>query len=96
MYSNVYVTSAQKKTCVDYHNIPNHHTSIYLGWGGYEGCMAVKAYDSKVHVLSVWQQTCMLPRELIWEGVAPPHNGVTQYSRKASANNPVKHCRRSA
>ena len=45
--------------------------------------MAVMAYDSKVHVLSVWQQTCMLPRELIWEGVAHPHNGVTQYRRKA-------------
>ena len=44
--------------------------------------MAVKAKDSKVHMLNVWQQTCMFPRELIWEGVIP-HNGVTQYSRKA-------------
>ena len=31
--------------------------------------MAVKAYDSKVHVLSVWHQTCVLPRELILEGL---------------------------
>ena len=83
VYSYVFVTSAQKSTCADCWNMPNHHASICLVWEGYEGCMAVKAYDSKVHVLSVWQQTCMFPRELIWEGVAPPHNGVTQYSRKA-------------
>ena len=24
-------------------------------------------------------QTCMLPRELIWERVAPSHTGVTQW-----------------
>ena len=60
------------------------------------GCMPVKAYDSKVHALSVWQQTCTLLRDLIWEGVAPPHNGMTQYSRKVRGNNLVKCCRKSA
>ena len=38
-------------------------------------------------------QTCMLPRELIQEGVAPPHIGVTQYSKRASARKLVKCCR---
>ena len=76
--------------------MPNHHTSICLGWGGYEESMAVKAYNSKIHAPHVWQQTCMFPMKLIWEGVAPPHNGVTQYSRKAYANNLEKRCRKSA
>ena len=42
--------------------MPNHNTSICLEWGGYEGCMAVKACNTKVHVPRVWQQTYMLPR----------------------------------
>ena len=64
--------------------MPIHHTSTCLGWGHCEGCMAVKAYDLKVPALSVQQyQTCMLPRELICKGMAPPPNGVTQYSIKA-------------
>ena len=63
--------------------MPNHHTSICLGRDGYEACMAVKEYDAKVHAPSVWQQNCIPPRELIWQGLAPPHKGVIQYSRKA-------------
>ena len=53
MYSHAHVTGAQKRMCVDCMNMPNHHTSISFGWGGYEACMAVKAYYSKVHAQSV-------------------------------------------
>ena len=35
-------------------------------------------------------QTCMLPRELIWEGVAPPQQGMTQCARVAWQKNNCK------
>ena len=35
-------------------------------------------------------QTCMLPRELIWEGVAPPQQGMTQCARMAWQKNNCK------
>ena len=36
-------------------------------------------------------RTCMLPRELIWERVAPSHTGVTQSGWLALAAAIVKH-----
>ena len=48
--------------------MPNHYTSICLEWGGYEGRMAVKAYDSKIHALSVWQQTWYGPQGVVLGG----------------------------
>ena len=40
---------------------------------------------------------CMLPRELIWEGVAPPQQGMTQYAKWPKQKNckvheKVSHC----
>ena len=59
-------------------NMPNHCTSIYHEWM----CVCVAAL--KVIVTRYTAQsvmwTCMLPRELIWERVAPSHTGVTQNS----------------
>ena len=68
-----YVTGAQKRTHVDSQNMPNHHTSICLEC---EGCMAVKAYDSRLLYQVCCFQTYMLPRGLIWEEVTPPHINV--------------------
>ena len=36
-----------------------------------------KEVIAKIGILhQIWMWTCMLPGELIWEGVAPPHNMV--------------------
>ena len=75
---HVYVICAHKRTHVDCRNMPNHCTSIYHEWM----CVCVAAL--KVIVTRYTAQsvmwTCMLPRELIWERVAPSHTGVTQSS----------------
>ena len=75
---HVYVIGAHKRTHVDYWNMPNHCTSIYHEWM----CVcvaALKAIVTRYTAQSV-MQTCMLPRELICERVAPCHTGVTQNS----------------
>ena len=42
--------------------------------------MAVKVYDARLLCQMSGMQTCMLPRELIWKEMAPPHISVTQDS----------------
>ena len=78
MCYHVYVIGAYKRTHVDCQNMPNHCTSIYHEWM----CVcvaALKAIVTRYTAQSVmW--TCRLPRELIWERVAPSHTGVTQNS----------------
>ena len=76
---HVYMTSAHKRTYVDHQNIPNHHTSIcsYHVWV----CVwmaAMKAIVPRGSACCLKHATCMLPRELIWERVAPSHTGMTQ------------------
>ena len=76
---HVYMTSAHKRTCVDCWNIPNHHTSIcsYHVWV----CVwmaAMKAIVPRGSACCLRHVTCMLPRELIWEKMAPSHTGMTQ------------------
>ena len=78
VYYHVYVICAHKRTHVDCWNMPNHCTSIYHEWM----CVcvaALKAIVTRYTAQSV-MRTCMLPRELIWERVAPSHTGVTQNS----------------
>ena len=63
--------------------MPNHCTSIYHEWM----CVcvaALKAIVTRYTAQSV-MRTCMLPRELIWERVAPSHTGVTENSGLAFA-----------
>ena len=71
---------AHKRTCVDHQNMPNHNTSIYNYhvWV----CVWMAALKAcKKRICTTWGLwTCMLPRELIWERVAPSHTGVTQLS----------------
>ena len=78
MCYHVYVIGAYKRTHVDHRNMPNHCTSIYHEWM----CVcvaALKAIVTRYTAQSV-MRTCMFPRELIWERVAPSHTGVTQNS----------------
>ena len=78
MCYHVYVIGAYKRTHVDCRNMPNHCTSIYHEWM----CVcvaALKAIVTRYTAQSV-MRTCMLPRELIWERVAPSHTGVTHNS----------------
>ena len=66
---HVYVIGAHKRTHVDHWNMPNHCTSIYHEWM----CVwvaALKVIGTRYTAQSV-MQTCMLPRELIWEGGLP-------------------------
>ena len=49
---------------------------------GCEGFMAVKAYDSRLLCQVCGLQTCMLPKELMWEEMAPLHISVIQYRKK--------------
>ena len=78
MCYHVYVIGAHKRTHVDYQNMPNHCTSIYHEWM----CVCVAALKVIVtrYTAQSVMRTCMLPRELIWERVAPSHTGVTQNS----------------
>ena len=68
---HAYVIGAHKRTHVDHWNMPNHCTSIYHEW------MCVWVAALKVIVTRYTAQsvmwTCMLPRELIWERVAPSY-----------------------
>ena len=78
MCYHVYVIGAYKRTHVDHRNMPNHCTSIYHEWM----CVCVAALKVIVtrYTAQSVMRTCMLPRELIWERVAPSHTGVTQNS----------------
>ena len=78
MCYHVYVIGAYKRTHVDRQNMPNHCTSIYHEWM----CVCVAALKVIVtrYTAQSVMRTCMLPRELIWERVAPSHTGVTQNS----------------
>ena len=73
---HVYVIGAHKRTHVDHWNMPNHCTSIYHKWM----CVCVAALKVIVtrYTAQSVMQTCMLPRELIWERVTSSHTGVTQ------------------
>ena len=77
---------AHKRTCVDHWDTPNHHTSIC----SYHVCECVNGStegDCK-RICAIWGlQTCMLPRELILERVAPSHTGMTQLSDWAELYN---------
>ena len=65
-------------------NMPNHHTSIVLSVYCIKmyvccKCKLTQGKNGKneaPHHMRRW--SWMLPRELIWEGVAPPHGGMTQ------------------
>ena len=78
MCYHVYVIGAYKRTHVDRRNMPNHCTSIYHEWM----CVCVAALKVIVtrYTAQSVMRTCMHPRELIWERVAPSHTGVTQNS----------------
>ena len=76
---HVYVAGAHKRTCVVHWNMPNHHTSIYQRVEE-QKCCAEGSNDKRGTALHK-TQTCMLPRELIWEGVAPPQE-TEWYSMK--------------
>ena len=52
-------------------------------------CCTERLNDKEVLPCMRWW-TCMLPRELIWEGVAPPQeNGMTQYAKGGLCRNKV-------
>ena len=62
--------------------MPN--TVVLPAWDvEHEGCMPVKAYDSRLIVQSVWLSGLYTPQVVDLGGVAPPHIGVTQYTKKA-------------
>ena len=53
-------------------------------------CCTERLNDKEILPHIRWQ-ACVLPRELIWEEVAPPHNnGMTQYGKVACAGINVK------
>ena len=82
MHSNAYVTSVQKRTYGDHWNMPNHHMSTYMGCGILQmyGCEGVWV---KVTVLNAWLADLYAPNGVDLGRVAPPHIGVTQYSKTA-------------
>ena len=82
MYCYSYVTSAQKRTCGPLEHAQPLYFYLPGMWGIKDVYTAVKTYDSRLLCQMCGLQTCMLPKGLIWEGVAPPHIGVTQYSKK--------------
>ena len=49
--------------------MPNHRTSIYCEWVSMSAANKGQTKEALPHIRL---QACMLPRELIWEGVAPP------------------------
>ena len=78
VYYHVYVIGAHKRTHVYHQNMPNHCTSIYHEWM----CVCVWQQWGWLLLGILYKMWCgpvyMLPRELIWERVAPSHTGVTQ------------------
>ena len=66
-----YVAGAHKGTCVVHWNMPNHRSSIY--YEQVEVRSAALKGQTKRGMALHERPTSMLPRELIWEGVAAPH-----------------------
>ena len=93
MYSHAYVTSVQKEHIWTIEIFP---TTILLPvWDvGYEGCMAVKAYDSRFTMLSVW-----LADPYTTQGVDLGRDGCFLYwcdtvlLKKDLSQKFMKHCR---
>ena len=69
-----------QRTYVGHWDMLNHYTSIYHKWEWVCVCVvALKVIVTRYTTQNV-MQTCMLPRELIWERLAPFHAGMTQES----------------